>query len=224
LLSGLAALYGIRTSSASSNNLIFSTTDVSGCPSQFFLHNAPNGTVILNVNWKVKNDEDSGLSGYWALDYYVTNLKVWRLTNGNFYVLKTYKGVFETPQGAVSPGNDAVAQNTSVYGTIVGGYNGTFSATFSPGVHPTSGYIGIKDYGGTLSDVLKGTYGNGQTGDSHVFDWETVYFTGFTAINFQAQWGWKYVLNSQFNVNGETDNTWCNYFSGTTGDITYPTF
>jgi hypothetical protein len=227
-LSGLT-VFGIWTSANNANSSnsmlessLSSTPPIGTCPAQFFLAPAPNGTLILNVHWTVKNDEDSGLSGYWALDYYTTTLKVWQLSNGNFYAEKIYSGFFESPQGAVSPGSLAIVQNTSVYGTIYGGYNETFTGTFNPGTNPTKGSLGIKDYGGTLGDVMKGTYGNGQIGDAHVFDWTSTYFTGFSAIN--QVWGWAYLLNAKLRVTGETTNQWCNYFSGTTGDIAYPTF
>src|SRR5579885_1011767 len=227
-LSGLT-VFGIWTSANNANSSnsmlessLSSTPPIGTCPAQFFLAPAPNGTLILNVHWTVKNDEDSGLSGYWALDYYTTTLKVWQLSNGNFYAEKIYSGFFESPQGAVSPGSLAIVQNTSVFGTMYGGYNETFTGTFNPGTNPTKGSLGIKDYGGTLGDVLKGTYGNGQIGDAHVFDWTSTYFTGFSAIN--QVWGWAYLLNAKLRVAGETTNQWCNYFSATTGDIAYPTF
>lgn len=193
---------------------------IGNCPTQSFLTGAPNGTVVLNVRWTVKNDEDSGLSGYWALDYYTNSLEVWQLSNGNFYAEKIYSGNFQTPQGAVSPGTQAGDQNTSVFGTMYGGYNLTFSGTFTPGGKPRSGNLGVKDYGGLLSDVLLGKYGNGQTGDTHAYDWTTTYFTGFSTIN--ELWGWAYLLNGKFHVPFETYNQWCNYYSGTTGDIYYP--
>jgi hypothetical protein len=232
LLSGLTA-FGIWTSATSSNasnavsslqpDVKFST---GSCPSQFFLAAAPNGTLVLNVHWTVKNDEDSGFSGYWALDYYTTTLKVWQLTNGNFYVEKIYAGYFQSPQTAISPGSAAQAQNTSVFGTMYGGYNATFSGTFTPGGKPTSGYLGIKDYGGTISDVLKGTYGNGQVGDTHAYSYLSDYFSGVTNFN-EPFWGWAYLLNPTLRVHFETMNQWCNYYNipqGSSGDILYRTF
>src|SRR5437868_10447041 len=50
------------------------------CPSQAFLSttNVPAGhLLILNVYWTVRNDEDSGFAGYWAMDHFTTHLKVW---------------------------------------------------------------------------------------------------------------------------------------------------
>ncbi len=53
-------------------------TDRSYCPSKNFL-NSPDiegQKQILNINWIAKNDEDSGLDGYWGLDHFRENLKV----------------------------------------------------------------------------------------------------------------------------------------------------
>jgi len=192
------------------------------CPSQSFL--APPSTeprlLILSISWTIKNDEDSGISGYWALDHFTTTLKVWDIGGGNYYALKTYTGVFSTPQGAISPGSAAAAENESAFGTIQGGYVATFTGQFTPGSQPTTGSIGTKDYGGTLSDVLLGYYGNGQVGDTHPYDWTTAYFTNVQSFS-ENHWGWAYLLNPVFH-SAASINQWCNYNSadgGNSGDI-----
>ena len=191
------------------------------CPSQSFL-NEPHlegATKILDVRYTVKNDEDSGVGGYWALDHFNEHLKVWQLTDGSFYALKTYDGIFAVPTGGLSP-NATSIQTESAFGDIGGGYVGTFTGTFAPGSQPTSGNIGIFNFGGTMSDILLKTYGNGQTGAAPTFDWTTAYFSGFN--NFaEPHWGWSYTLDSEFQSNTSV-NQWCNYNSvdgGNSGDI-----
>lgn len=200
------------------------------CPSQGFLHGPgiEGQKMMLNVNWVGKNDEDSGLYGYWALDHFTENLKVWLLPNGTYYAEKTYDGVFIAPQGASSPGSTSgpptgLVQNVTSFGSIAGGYAGTFSGTFAPGTQKTSGYIGTFDYGGTLADVLLQSYGNHQVGDRHAYDWESAYFAGGSQVN-EYHWGWSYELDPIFTSAGSA-NQWCNYNAadgGNSGDIFAP--
>ncbi|GEM_PF-1944976 len=200
------------------------------CPSQGFLRGPGVGgqKLVLNVSWIGKNDEDSGLYGYWALDHFTENLKVWSLPNGTYYAEKAYDGVFITPQGAVSPGSTSgpptgLVENVTSYGKISGGYVGTFSGTFEPGTQRTYGFIGTFDYGGTLHDVLLQSYGNGQVGDRHAYDWESAYFTGGSQLN-EGHWGWSYELDPIFQGSSSV-NQWCNYNTadgGNSGDIFSP--
>lgn len=203
---------------------------VGTCPSQGFLANpgVEGQKQILNISWIAKNDEDSGIVGYWGLDHFRENLKVWSFPNGTLFAVKTYNGVFVTPQGAVTPGSTSspptgLVQGESSFGTITGGYVGTFTGTFAPGTHPKSGFIGIFDYGGKLSDVLLQIYGNGQVGDKSAYDWESAYFTGVAGFN-QSHWGWSYELDPVFK-SANSINQWCNYNppdGGNSGDIYSP--
>ena len=68
------------------------------------------------------------------------------------------------------------------------------------------GNIGSFDFGGTKADILLGTYGNGQTGAPHVFDYLSAYFTGVSGFTY-VNWGWTYMYKNQ---------TWRNFSSGTT--------
>lgn len=180
-------------------------------------------TLILNIQHDVQNDEDSGLLGYWALDSYTVHLQVWKLTDGSYYAIKTYDGIFQTPQGAVSPGATSASQTEqqSAFGSINGGYVATFTDTspFNPSNYPTHGDVGTFNYGGTTADVLKGTYGNGQTSDASPFNFLSAYFPGYTSGSFaQPTWGWVYSLDDQFQ-SSTSANTWCNFISGNAGNI-----
>jgi len=197
------------------------------CPSQSFLV-GPSGhgnSKILDVTYTILNDEDSGFTGYWGLDHITEHLTVWKLADGSFYALKTYDGIFVAPTGGLSPGA-GLPQVESAFGDMTGGYVATFTAdTFSPTL-PTSGNIVVphNNFGGTMTDVLKGSYGNGQTGDSGTeFDWLGAYFTSTTGFADFAQphWGWSYTLDKELQSNTSV-NQWCNYNTsdgGSSGDI-----
>ena len=117
----------------------------------------------------------------------------------------TYSGVFQTFKGALSPENE-VTEKTDATGILIGGCVATFTAT---SFITACGYIGIYNYGGTKADILKGTYGNGQVGDTNVFNYLSKYFPGYTDFNY-INWGWMYYYGTQ---------TWVNAMSGSSGDI-----
>jgi hypothetical protein len=176
--------------------------------------------LVLSISWTTQNDEDSGFAGYWAMDHYTNELQVWQVSSGNYYYLIRSSGVFSSPQGATTPGSGASyepagyveTQGESVYGTLVGGVVGTFTATgFNPSQLATKGDLGTLNYGGTVQDVLKGTYGNGQTGDSApnaYYWWLTTYFTSPT--QGASSFGFAYQLSHIFFSKGSS-NQFCNY-------------
>jgi hypothetical protein len=222
LMLAISVFSGVKSTTADDGgNLLVGT-----CPGQGFLHGPSGGQTVLNIAWKAKNDEDSGLKGYWALDYFVEHLTVWKLPDRSFYALKSYLGVFSTPQGAISPGSSgtqALAENSSAFGSIVGGYVATFTGTFNPGTQQVSGFIGTKDYGGTVTDILKGYYVAGQTGPIHTYSWTGAYFTSVDKF-VQPHWGWAYQLSPVFR-SATSINQWCNYNTvdgGNSGDIYAP--
>ena len=223
VLPALAAL--TSSNPASTTSATVTANSIGSCPSQSFLQPpAKPRLLILSISWTVKNDEDSGLSGFWALDHFKTTLKVWALPGGVFYAEKTYTGVFSVPQGAVSPGSAAGLENESAFGTIQGGYVANFTGQFNPGIQPVSGNIGTFDYGGKLSDVLLQTYGNGQVGNAHAYDWTSAYFSNVGNTFNEFHWGWAYLLNANFR-SGSSINQWCNYNppdGGNSGDILVP--
>lgn len=171
----------------------------------------PIGSIlVLNITYKVTNDEDSGNVGYWALDDYNKHVQVWQAPDGTFYVVARYAGTWQTFAGALSPG-EGTPESQDASGTFEGGWVGTFEATemISSPAYPTFGNIGTFDFGGSKDDILLGTYGAGQTGPAKPFEWMSVYFTGVSNFK-QPQWGWTYHYRSQ---------TWNNFYYSTTGDI-----
>jgi len=181
---------------------------------------APHGGVlVLNIEHKVVNDEDSGMVGYWALDNYNKQVKVWKLLDGTFYAKASYEGKWQTFAGARSPGL-GVVQSKDASGEFKGGYTATFKGTFTPGTHKTHGDIGKFDYGGTKADILKGKYdpdgildtlifADDQTGPTTPFSFLSTYFTGVSGFT-QPHWGWTYKYKNQ---------KWVNFDVATTGDI-----
>jgi hypothetical protein len=162
--------------------------------------------LVLNITMNVVNDEDSGNVGYWALDSYNKHVQVWQVPDGTFYAVVRYIGKWTTFAGARSPGA-GITEGADASGTMEGGYAATFNAT---GFTPASGNIGTINFGGTKADVLLGTYGAGQTGDSSITSWLDTYFTGVgSSFNYVA-WGWTYKYKNK---------TWNNFDYGTTGDV-----
>jgi len=164
--------------------------------------------LVININHKVINDEDSGNVGYWALDNYNKKVQVWQVPGGSFYAVARYVGNWQIFAGALSPGTGKV-QGNDASGTFQGGYTGTFTAT---SCGPTFGNIGTKDYGGTKADILQGTYGAGQTGPTTPYSFLDEYCNGYSNFHYN-NWGWTYHYRNQ---------TWNNFDYGTTGDILVP--
>jgi hypothetical protein len=154
----------------------------------------------------VINDEDSGFVGYWALDHYAKEVQVWQTGTDSYHAFITYDGAYQTFAGALSPQN-GVTQSRDIAGNMNGFLEFTFTATSNT---PFSDHLSTKDYGGTASDVLLGTYGSGQTGDTSVFPWATVYFAGF-ANEVDTNWGFYYYVGNTLG--------WTNAITGSSGDI-----
>ena len=151
-------------------------------------------TLVVNVTYKVTNDEDSGNAGYWALDSYNKQLQVW-----------------QTFAGALSPGS-GVTQTRDASGLFEGGYVATFefSGTINPGGYKANGNIGAFDLQGTKTDVLLGTYGAGQTGPPEPVSVLGLYFPGYQPFDY-INWGWTYHYRNQ---------SWNNFdLSPASGDI-----
>lgn len=197
---------------------------------------------VLSITWEAVNDEDSGFAGYWALDTYTSTVNVWLLRAGPnvgyYYWEHTYSGVFQAPQGALSPGETGTTANmvpepAAGYGAFSGGDWGYISSTletFTPSTYPTSGNLGAMNYGGTTADLLLGTYGAGQTGATTPYSWYTTYFApadpSYANLIYGDDgnaWGFVYTLNTHFQTNpyGGSDsvNQWCNFGAGAYGDI-----
>ncbi|MDA8039346.1 MAG: hypothetical protein M0Z69_09335 [Actinomycetota bacterium] len=176
----------------------------------------PGYTKVIDVVMGVTNDEDSGMWGYWALDNYRKHIQVWQ-DGSSFYVAVIYDGTWHTFAGALSPGYK-VGEPSDGTGSMQGGYIATMTGSMlSSPTETTHGSIGTYDFGGTKSDIMLGTYGNGQTGDPAPTSWLGFYFDSTTSSTFAFAdggnaWGWVYTGNS-------TTGEWCNTGTGSSGDI-----
>ncbi len=168
-------------------------------------------TQVMNVQYQVENDEDTGLQGYWALDTYEKTVQVWSLGSDQYEVVATYSGTFTTFHGALSPMTGTVEPATET-GTLHGEYIATFTATsFNPNNLVAYGTISNGNLGGSQTDILKGTYAL-QTGNPYTYDVFSLYFPGYTNFNY-VSWGWIYTISSG------TSLVWNNNSAGNTGDI-----
>ena len=170
----------------------------------------PQGSqLIVNALMKVVNHEDTGTVGYWALDHYNQHIRVWQTPTGGFYAGVFDEGHYQTFAGALSPAS-GVTEPSDGTGPFHGGYIETFTGTLlaSP-TEPTHGDIGTFDFGGSKSDILLGSFGSGQTGDTSAVDWTSFYFSSVSGASV-TPWGWDYRYPKE---------VWCHTSAGSSGDI-----
>jgi hypothetical protein len=188
-------------------------------------------TQVVNIYFSVNNDEDSGVQGYWAMDNYWETLQVWSLGGNQYESVETYKGTFTTYTGALSPQN-GVAESCGASGSATGTFTGEIISTFTAtsfNAQPYYGPVklsnwgtfgGLFNWGGSVSDILKGTYAAGQKGDSSYFDVLNAFFPGYTNFN-NVDWGFTYNYGNTVNPNGTPDlnHIWSNNSALNFGDI-----
>lgn len=145
--------------------------------------------LVINITYKVINDEDYGWgSWYWAITNYNVHVQVWQLADGSYFAEKTYIGFFYVPKGALSP-NVGTVEPKDGFGRLDSYYTVTFKGTLITDVQ-LKGFIGTKDFGGTIADILLGTSGSGAPGG---FSWMGTYFSGITDLKFLSD-VWTYRL------------------------------
>jgi hypothetical protein len=223
----MMAMAGLASASAISGNAVYKCPIEKTLEAKVTLPAGKNklGLVpVLDVVYTVANDEDSGLQGYWALDEYTSYIHLYQITKGKdagtYFGTQTFLGSFYTVQGAVSPGSlpsPLTTEQTPGFGSFQGGIVFYINGTFTPGANPVTGSLGLKNFGGTTADLLKQTYGAGQTGPTSAFDWTTTYFAASPVVS-EPTWGFYYVLDKPLQGSGTT-NDWCNFAAGNTGDI-----
>ncbi|MEI6727165.1 MAG: hypothetical protein WCN81_13195 [Actinomycetes bacterium] len=169
--------------------------------------------LVMNVTYKVTNDEASGNVGYWALRDFTRHVQVWRMPDGSFSWESRFEGRWTTFAGALSPGA-GVPQAANGWGRFEGVLNGTF--TSDPYI-PVRGYLGTYDAGGTKADVLLGTYDAGQTGAPDVWSPGDTYFPGAAASD---DWGgWDTTAYSYTYRYRDQTFVWDGLAGTSTGDI-----
>ena len=169
-----------------------SSTTMSGTGTQSgagVVWSATKATLVVNVSWLVLNDEDYRWgAGCWALDSGLMCVQVWQLPDGSWVALKTYNEMFYTPQGAISPVAGTIESKTGV-GTFNAQYIVSFTGTLATGVQLT-GCLGVKNYGGTIADILLGT---GAQGAPNGYSWRDQYFPSATNVIYRSDY-WQYTL------------------------------
>jgi len=145
--------------------------------------------LVMNVTYKVINDEASGNVGFWALVDYTRHVQVWQLPGGTFSWESRFEGKWTTFAGALSPG-DGLVQAADGSGKFEGVLNGTFA---SSSYIPVRGHLGTHDAGGSEADILLGRYDAGQQGANAWSPGDT-YFPG-AADDGWSSWdttAWSY--------------------------------
>jgi hypothetical protein len=159
-----------------------------------------NGKQIVNVNYTLVNDYDSGVAGNaWANDTINRHLQVWQAGSGMYCATVNDTGSFVTFTGASPSGSSTVSSGIS--GRINGGYNTTiFSGTLSTAPnYATKGNLGTFDLQCVDAYNCPGAHPTYAS-----------YFTT-TSGDDLAVWGWTYHTPK----NGD----WVNASPGNSGDI-----
>ena len=137
-------------------------------------------TQLVNVQFNVVNDYDSGFAGNaWANDTITRNLRVWQV--GTTYCAQTSdRGSFTTFAGTSPSGMSTVSGG--VTGDIAGGYVTTFfTGTFNPsGPYGTHGNLGTFDLQCTTAYNCPGAVPTPQS-----------YFSSTSGYDLR-HWGWIY--------------------------------
>jgi hypothetical protein len=157
---------------------------------------------IVEVNFKVTNDYDSGVHGNaWANDTINRSLTIWRTGEDMYCAIVKDKGTFVTFNGDSPNGSGHVG--TGIKGEMFGGYRTTqFSGSFLGNSSPynTHGNLGTFDLQCTDAYNCPGTHPSYKD-----------YFSS-TAGDDLAWWGWQY--------NTCQNGNWANSSDGNFGDIT----
>src|SRR5208283_4286367 len=149
---------------------------------------ATKATLAVNVSWLVLNDEDYRWgAGCWALDSGLMSVQVWQMPDGSWVAIKNYNELFYTPLGAISPVAGTVESKAGT-GTMNAQYVVSFTGTLASGVQLT-GCLGLKNYGGTVADILLGVNALGVTG----YSWRDQYFPSATNVVYHSD-SWTYKL------------------------------
>jgi hypothetical protein len=176
----------------SSTTMSGSATDSGSAPSTW---TATKATLMVNVSWMAINDEDiRWTTGVWALDSGMQSVQVWQLPDGSWLAIKTYNEMFYTPKGALSPNSGAtspISEPKNGYGTMDAQYVVSFTGTLATGVKLT-GYLGAKNYGGTVADIMLGVAG-GSGNVPGFFSWMSTYFPGAANTVYRSD-SWTYKL------------------------------
>jgi hypothetical protein len=184
---------------------------------------------IINAKMTVRNYEDSGVVGYWALDNFLESFIIWQnnsTTPNTFCALNQYAGTWTTFAGALSPQNGVPEPHSGsgrMEGAIVKIFTGTFLGPYCrvtntqecSGTYSTkhlTGNIGVFKLNGTKRQIMNGTYAEQATFSPISF--LTFYFDTPSIIS-EPVWSWIYTHENRMGYG----NMWVNDLAGSFGDI-----
>ncbi len=165
------------------------------------------GTLVVNVNYTLKNDYDSGVAGNaWANDTINRHLQIRQVGNTapnsttQYCAMVDDNGFFVTFAGVSPAGSGHVS--AGIVGRINGGYDTTlFTGTLDPSpAYATHGNLGTFNLACTDAYTCPGAYPSFLS-----------YFSGSPAWDY-ADWGWTY--------HTAQNGIWINASTGNSGDIT----
>lgn len=180
-------------------------------------HGCGNGTLVVNVHYKVLNDLDTttpigNVTYDWAVDNYNRHVLVYQTGTNTFCAVTSSKGTFTTLAGHSPAGTDTIP--AGITGKFKGGYvsnqfHGTLLAT---PLSPTTGDLGTKDF----ACVASANHDNATKTCPGTFDWFSQYFTADSG----ADWA---LVKYSFTYHAKDHGTWSDRLSGGTirmhGDI-----
>ncbi len=166
------------------------------------------GTLVVNVNYTLTNDFNSGVAGNaWANDTINRHLQIRQVGSGTPTPTTQYcamiddTGSFVTFAGLSPSGNSTVS--AGINGRINGGYDTTL---FTGTLNPSPAYKPCAATWGTFDLQCTDAYNCPGAHPSFLS-----YFNGSPSWDY-ANWGWAY--------HTAKNGTWINADSGNSGDIT----
>lgn len=168
-----------------------------------------NGKYLFTATQSVSNDDDSGIAGYWAKEFYSRTFYVYYMGGDDYCAAISYQGQFKTIVGRASPQNTGTITKVAD-GFIKGGRIRTFTAHINPDIFSVMTsknkvFLGVANYDCDGNGNCPGFY-----------DWRTNLFKDITN-DLDQSWGWQYTI-----YGGTwrcTSINWFNTDNGNAGDI-----
>src|SRR5260221_8520082 len=179
------------------------------------------GNLVISATEKVKNDSDSGVAGYWALDAFTRTIKVWNIGPDQWCATVTYQGTFAAQAGQITPGNTCPAPGCKLTGDEVGPFNGSAHVLIT-------GQLYASDpvnwpLRGQVNALTPVDYQCDMTGNCPGYvPWTDKYFNTGAGFSFNEDvWGWTYTGHDAPTAPdpNKPDGVWHNFYSGNSGDI-----
>ncbi|MDE1851106.1 MAG: Ig-like domain repeat protein [Candidatus Micrarchaeota archaeon] len=163
-----------------------------------------NPALIVNVTTQIVNNPDSGDHGYWALDNFTRQIKIYQTGLHSFMMNFTDSGLSYTFAGVQSPGILNVVEPYNGVVQMTGSASTIFNGTFSPGSNSVTGTLPTLNNNGKFTGTSIDTSNTVSTYQYYI----GTYFINFDSANYSGSanngGGWTYT-NSTYPSNG---NKW----------------